>query len=179
MKNIESSTGSGKLYKDLENVVIDHIANDGGTKYGKTVDIYFKNGICLRLRAMVDIGSYGVHPQIERQLSKWGRIGESTKPIIICLCGSTKFYDLYKKWNYTFTLANKIVLSIGCDTKLDEGLKLEDYQKKELDELHLRKIDLADEVFIINKDGYIGNSTKREIEYAKKHNKIIIYLEEK
>jgi hypothetical protein len=46
-----------------------------------------------------------------------------------------------------------------------------------LDELHKRKIDLADEVFIINKGGYIGESTRSEIEYAKAHNKVITYLE--
>lgn len=48
--------------------------------------------------------------------------------------------------------------------------------KEALDELHLRKIDLADEVFVINIDGYIGKSTRNEIEYAKKQGKPIHYL---
>jgi hypothetical protein len=46
-----------------------------------------------------------------------------------------------------------------------------------LDDMHKRKIDMADEIFVINKDGYIGDSTRSEIEYAAKHNKIINYLE--
>ena len=49
--------------------------------------------------------------------------------------------------------------------------------KEHFDTLHLRKIDLADEVFVVNIDGYIGNSTRREIEYAKSHNKPVKYLE--
>lgn len=87
-------------------------------------------------------------------------------PRVVCLCGSTRFGDLFREINLGETLAGRIVLSIGCDTKSDDGLEITSAQKEMLDELHLRKIDLADEVLIINKDGYIGDSTRRELLYA-------------
>lgn len=99
------------------------------------------------------------------------------KPIIVCLCGSTRFYEEFQKINYNFTLRGAIVLSIGCDTKSDKGLKLTENDKKKLDELHFRKIDLADEIFVINKNKYIGESTRNEIAYAKKLDKKICYME--
>ena len=49
--------------------------------------------------------------------------------------------------------------------------------KEMLDDMHKRKIDMADEIFVINVDGYIGESTKSEIEYAKLNGKVISYLE--
>jgi len=76
-----------------------------------------------------------------------------------------------------------IVLSVGfyphsSEKAHGEELGCSPEQKAQLDELHLQKIDLADYVFVINKDGYIGESTRREIEYARKKNKYIEYLEE-
>lgn len=50
--------------------------------------------------------------------------------------------------------------------------------KEVLDELHFRKIDVADEVFVVNYNGYIGESTQNEIEYAMKQGKSITYMEE-
>jgi len=67
-------------------------------------------------------------------------------------------------------------LSIGCDTKSDEGLGISADQKAALDELHKRKIDLCDYVFVINVGGYIGDSTRSEIEYAQERWKPIVYL---
>jgi len=99
------------------------------------------------------------------------------RPVIVCLCGSTRFYDEFRKANLRETLKGKIVLSIGCDFKSDDGLGLSESDKIRLDELHKRKIDLADEILILNKGGYIGESTKSELEYAKSHNKKISYLE--
>jgi len=99
------------------------------------------------------------------------------KPIIVCLCGSTKFSAAFKKANFQETLAGKIVLSIGCDFKSDDALGLTDADKERLDELHLRKIDLADEVLILNVGGYIGKSTRNELNYAVKNKKRIRYLE--
>lgn len=103
------------------------------------------------------------------------------KPIVVCLCGSTRFVDTYNEWRKILTLEEKIVLSIELVTTQSEK---EDPQhnnhkvKQMLDELHLRKIDLADEVMILNVGGYIGESTRNEINYAAKQNKKIIYLEE-
>lgn len=104
------------------------------------------------------------------------------KPKIVCLCGSTRFLDAFQEANLQETLAGNIVLSIGCDTKSDNTLFAEltpdalKAMKERLDELHLRKIDLADEVYILNVDGYIGESTHRELEYAAQQHKEIRFL---
>jgi hypothetical protein len=111
-----------------------------------------------------------------------GTIAMKTRPTIVCLCGSTRFSEAYQKANLNETVAGKIVLTIGCDLRSDgqlfEGYSTEQLGelKAKLDELHLRKIDLADEVLILNVGGYIGDSTRREIEYAMKLNKPIRYL---
>jgi len=99
------------------------------------------------------------------------------RPTIVCLCGSTRFSEAFRAANLRETLAGKIVLSIGCDFKSDDGLKLTSANKVRLDELHLRKIDLADEVLILNVGGYIGESTRREFLYAEGQNKKIRFLE--
>lgn len=104
------------------------------------------------------------------------------KPTIVCLCGSGRFKDAFAKAEYDFTLQGKIVLTIGCNThddnmpigRIDELMK----HKPMLDELHLRKIDLADEVFVLNVGGYIGRSTQAELTYAILNKKTINFLEE-
>lgn len=98
-------------------------------------------------------------------------------PKIVCLCGSTKFMEAFQEANTKLTLAGNIVLSVGCGTKGAEGIT--DEQKAALDELHLRKIDLADEVFILNVGGYIGQSTRRELAYAVAKIKKLRFLEPK
>jgi hypothetical protein len=103
------------------------------------------------------------------------------RPKIVCLCGSTRFMEAFQKANLEETIAGKIVLSIGCNTKSDRDLevlgRLTEEAKEKLDELHKRKIDLADEVLILNVDGYIGKSTRSELNYAVEHGKQIKYLE--
>lgn len=103
---------------------------------------------------------------------------EKNRPTIVCLCGSTRFSEAFRKANLVETLEGKIVLSIGCDFKSDDALGLPEDAKAMLDELHKRKIDLADEVLILNVGGYIGSSTMSELEYAREHNKRIRYLEQ-
>lgn len=95
---------------------------------------------------------------------------------IVCLCGSTKFKDAYEKANFDESLNGNIILSVGCYAHADE-IPLTPTQKINLDELHLRKIDLADEIFVLNVGGYIGKSTSREILYASKLQKTIKFLE--
>ena len=90
----------------------------------------------------------------------------SDRPKIVVLCGSTRFGEAFRAANLRETLAGKIVLSIGCDFKSDDALGLTDDDKARMDELHLRKIDLADEVLILNCEGYVGLSAAREIAYA-------------
>ena len=109
------------------------------------------------------------------------------KPKIICICGSTRFADLHAIARWEFEKKGiAICLMINylpgwyCKTEGLEGgahLGEQSGNKKILDELHLRKIDLADELYIINKDGYIGESTRNEIEYAEKLGKPIKYMD--
>lgn len=107
----------------------------------------------------------------------------SVKPTIVCLCGSTRFSQQFREANLEETLAGKIVLSIGCDMRSDAEVfaNLSEGQlagiKLRLDELHLRKIDLADEVLILNVQQYIGESTQRELRYALATGKRVRYLE--
>jgi len=96
---------------------------------------------------------------------------------VITLCGSTRFKEDFERVNRQLTLAGNIVISVGCfghagDTFTDE-------EKIMLDDIHKRKIDMADAIFVINKDGYIGESTKSEIKYALEHNKQVMLMENK
>lgn len=101
-------------------------------------------------------------------------------PKIVCLCGSSRFYKEFQEANYELTMAGFIVLSLGFYPHSDvhhEGVGCTPEQKEELDRLHMRKIELADEVLVLNKDGYIGDSTRREIAHAASLGKVIRYLE--
>ena len=98
-------------------------------------------------------------------------------PRIVCLCGSTRFSEAFREANLRETLAGKIVLSIGCDFKSDNALGLTPADKSRMDELHLCKIELADEVLILNVGGYIGESTNRELEFARRLHKVVRFLE--
>jgi hypothetical protein len=105
------------------------------------------------------------------------------RPTIVCLCGSTRFSEAYREANLRETLAGKIVLTIGCDMKTDGELfaaktpeELAEI-KAGLDRLHLYKIDLADEVLVLNVGGYVGESTRSEIEHARFTGKRIRWLE--
>lgn len=84
----------------------------------------------------------------------------------------------FQEANLNETLSGNIVLSIGCNTHSDDMLRLPASVKERLDELHKRKIDLADEVLVLNVRGYIGASTRSEIEYAEAQGKVIRYLDE-
>ena len=104
---------------------------------------------------------------------------------VITLCGSTRFKDEFMEAQKRLTLEGNIVISVGLfghagDAEvwenMDEGTLTK--TKEMLDDMHKRKIDMADEIFVINVGGYIGSSTKSEIEYAKMTGKIVRYLEE-
>ena len=97
-------------------------------------------------------------------------------PTIVCLCGSTRFKDAFIAENERLTLKGRIVLSVGSFGH-GRPVPLTDAEKARLDELHLRKIDLADEVVVLNVGGYIGESTRREIAYARGKKKPVIFLE--
>jgi hypothetical protein len=95
---------------------------------------------------------------------------------IITLCGSTKFKDEFIAEQKRLTLEGNIVISVGLFGHSGDSEVWSESTKEMLDDMHKRKIDLADEIFVINAGGYIGSSTKSEIEYAKKTGKIVKYL---
>lgn len=97
---------------------------------------------------------------------------------IITLCGSTKFRDDFIAEQKRLTLAGNIVISVGLFGHSGDNEVWSENTKEMLDDMHLRKIDLADEIFVINRDGYIGNSTKGEICYAIQSGKPVRYMEE-
>jgi hypothetical protein len=100
-----------------------------------------------------------------------------TQPRVVCLCGSGRFREAFERAEFKETLEGRIVLTIGCNTH-DVARSQELQQHKPmLDELHLRKIDLADEILVLNVGGYVGESTAREVAYARKTGKFVRWLE--
>ncbi|MED1801811.1 DUF4406 domain-containing protein [Brevibacillus porteri] len=96
---------------------------------------------------------------------------------VITLCGSTRFKKEFEAANKDLTMQGNIVISVGVFGH-SEGIQLTEQEKQMLDNIHFRKIDLADEIYVINVDGYVGSSTRNEIEYAKKTGKPVRYLDE-
>lgn len=97
---------------------------------------------------------------------------------VITLCGSTRFKNDFLRIQRDLTLSGHIVISVGlyghADGEYEKGINEE--IKIMLDDMHKRKIDMSDEVFIINRDGYIGESTKSEIDYAINTGKKVSYM---
>lgn len=97
---------------------------------------------------------------------------------VITLCGSTKFKNEFLETQKKLTLDGNIVISVGLFGHSGDDEVWANNTKLMLDDMHKAKIDMADEIFVINVNGYIGDSTKSEIEYAKEKGKIIKYLED-
>lgn len=95
---------------------------------------------------------------------------------IVCLCGSTRFKDAFELAMKQESIAGNIVLTVAMFGHL-EGLDMTGDIKKQFDSLHFDKIELSDEVLVLNVDNYIGESTRNEIEHAKKLGKHIRYLQ--
>lgn len=100
---------------------------------------------------------------------------------IVTLCGSSKFKEQFDQANEMLTLQGKIVIPMGVYGHLmsnkEKDEKFTGEVKEKLDQLHYRKIDLSNSIYVINVNGYIGSSTRKEIEYAKKTGKRVEYLE--
>lgn len=96
---------------------------------------------------------------------------------VITLCGSTKFKDDFIEQQKILTLQGNIVISVGLFGHSGDDKVWIGGTKEMLDDMHKRKIDMADEIFVINKGGYIGNSTRSEIDYAKSKGLSVRYME--
>jgi len=97
---------------------------------------------------------------------------------VITLCGSTRFKDAFLQEQKRLTLEGNIVISVGLFGHSGDDEVWTEGTKAMLDDMHKRKIDMADEIFVINVDGYIGESTRSEIAYAKSTGKAVRYLVE-
>ncbi|MFT4413680.1 hypothetical protein ACLM5H_07460 [Fredinandcohnia humi] len=96
---------------------------------------------------------------------------------VITLCGSTKFKNEFEKANAFLTLQGHIVLSVGFFEQ-SEGIEVTKEQEELFGKIHIEKINMSDEIFVIDVNGYIGNSTRKEIEYAHQHGKPVRYYSE-
>ncbi len=94
------------------------------------------------------------------------------RPEIVCICGSTRFLAEMRAANRDLTFAGVIVLAPG-----ESAEPVTAGQKAVLDALHLRKIDLADRVLVVNPGGYVGASTSREIAYARATGKPVSFTD--
>lgn len=153
--------------------------------------IRFLNDICIETKGvkpfdgaktlMVKLASEGSF----RWLLENGAAKKKKSYKVITLCGSTRFKDAFVEAQKRLTLEGNIVISVGLfghsgDVEVWEGMSENTLTKTKemLDDMHKRKIDMADEIYVINVGGYIGSSTRSEIEYAKATGKTIRYLEE-
>lgn len=135
----------------------------------------------------VDIGAKEEDPYLEAGdvaamammlADRIGALPDYTEvPKVVCLCGSTKFKDQFIKANFDLTMRGIIVLTVGFFAHSDTSYVLTPEEKQRLDTLHKQKIDLSDGILVINVGGYIGDSTKSEIQYAIDTGKSVNYLE--
>ncbi len=101
---------------------------------------------------------------------------------IITLCGSTRFKEEFEEVNRTLELNDWVVLTVASyyhsenDTSLRRWIER---NKRQLDRLHLAKIELSQAIVVIDVDGYIGRSTRAEIRHAKELEKPIYYYSDK
>ena len=94
---------------------------------------------------------------------------------VVTLCGSVRFWDKIQEMYEKLELENEYAV-IGITPHV-MNRDFTEYEEDLLDEMHRIKIDLSDAIFVVNVNGYIGKSTREEIEYAKQKGKEIMYLE--
>ena len=96
---------------------------------------------------------------------------------VITLCGSTRFKDAFLETQKRLTLEGNIVISVGLFGHSGDDEVWKEGTKEMLDNMHKCKIDMSDGIYIINVGGYIGESTRSEIDYAIRNGKTVEYLE--
>jgi len=122
------------------------------------------------------------HEQVEKPEYTGPRFAPEIEPEepkrykVVTLCGSTKFRAEYEYWQKKLTLEGCLVISVGLFGH--SGDPITEEQKTMLDDMHKRKILMADEIFVINKGGYIGSSTRSEIAFAERNRIPVRYMEE-
>jgi len=145
----------------------------------------YPTGVSVRLDSLLT-STYDAIRKFDGQrvqviVRKIGAAPMTARPTIVCLCGSTRFIETFaiKMWE----LERSGVIALGCTLlpssycPVDDHFAEHEEVKDQCDELHKRKIDLADEILVLNVGGYIGDSTRSEIEYAEAHGKPVRWLE--
>lgn len=97
---------------------------------------------------------------------------------VVTLCGSTRFKDAFFEAQKRLTLEGCIVISVGLFGHSGDDEVWREGMKEMVNDMHRRKIDMADAIFVVNVGGYVGESTRGEIEYALRNGKEVLYLEE-
>ena len=106
------------------------------------------------------------------------RKGRGERPRVVTLCGSTRFKEAFIEANFALTMTGHVVLSVGWFSHADASKYAPTpEEKKALDLLHFWKIEQSDAIFVLNVAGYIGESTRNEIDYALAKGKAVEYLE--
>ncbi len=129
----------------------------------------------FRQTPIVDDDFQGMRNEFDSDLWDLSRRLQSL-PAVVTLCGSTRFQKAFEAAAREFTMSGLIVLSVGMFGHVD-GLDMNGQVKKDLDNLHKQKISISDSVFVLNVGGYIGSSTRSEIEYAEAIGIPVKYLE--
>ena len=132
-----------------------------------------------RFATSLNSNFYSGQEGIEQEITMVGKYK------VITLCGSTRFRDQFMEAQKRLTLEGNIVISVGLfghagDQEVWDGMDEGTLSKTKemLDDMHKRKIDMADEIYVINVGGYIGDSTRSEIQYAEEHGKTVRYYED-
>jgi len=101
-----------------------------------------------------------------------------SKPKVVCLCGSEKFVGHFSVANHKESMAGNIVVAPSFqESKVGDRVVYTPEERAKLDELHQGRMDMADEILVLNIEGYIGDSTKKEVAYARKAGKAIRWKE--
>lgn len=152
---------------------VNHISGDENNTYWNTL----KENVCYRIdENEITFADKFTYKNAGHPIIPFDDLIIKEYPIVV-LCGSTKFKNTFERAQKDFTLKGYIVLSVGLFGHSGDNEVWTDDNKKMLDDMHKEKIRMADEVIILNVDGYIGESTRNEIEYAKELGKKITYLE--
>lgn len=94
---------------------------------------------------------------------------------VITICGSMRYSKEMMKIAEELELKEGYAV-IQCVYNVD-GQKYEGIDASILDKIHRKKIDISDAIYVVNINGYIGESTRKEIEYANNNGKEVIYHE--
>lgn len=139
----------------------------GGFNISKTLDASRIQDWCEKQNVYPRLSRLGGNPH-------WTLIETGGRRKIVCLCGSTRFKDQFKEAYLNESLKGHIVLTVSC---FRDEYELSQEEKERVDGLHLDRIRLSDDVLFINVDGYIGESSKKELAFAKELGKVIRFWE--